>query len=100
MWTECDNIPRRMDKSQLERLWVGIVVVINAVFLAYLYAYQESGEFRFGIPEALLVFAAFVLGVVTVNSVMGWLYLGRPDLTELFVPQGKRTTESPVTEDD
>lgn len=89
-----------MNKRRLERLWVGIVLVINVGLLSYLYAYQESRGFHFGVPEALLVFMAFVLGVVTINSVMGWLYLGKPALKELFVPQGEQTPERPVTEDD
>jgi hypothetical protein len=90
-----------MEKRKLGKLWVGIVLLINVLFLVYLQVYQEAGSFYFGIPEALIVLVVFVLGVVATNSVFGWLYLGKPALRELFVPpRPDKTTGQPVPEDD
>lgn len=89
-----------MDKSQLGKLWVGVIVAYNIVFFRYLQIYQEVAGFVFGIPEALLVFLVLIAGIVAINSIVGWLYLGKPDLTELFTLRtDERTASSSVTED-
>lgn len=94
-----------MNKQQLGRVWVGIVLLSNLLFLGYLHAYQQSGGFHFGVPEAVIVLVVFIVSVVTVNSVMGWLYMGKPDLRELLVPQAGDQSASAAagpaaTEDD
>lgn len=90
-----------MEKRQIGRLWLVIVLVTNVTFVLYLYRYQEAGDFYSGVPEALIVFLVLVGAVGTVNSVMGWLYLGKPDLSELFaVEQSEQTKPTLTTEDD
>ncbi len=81
-------------KSNIGRWWVGFTVLTNLGLIGYLYYYQQPTGTIAGLPEAFVVLMAFLTFVVTSNSVLAWLYLGKPDLREVFTkPKPAETME-------
>lgn len=95
-------IPIRMlDKRTRGGIWIVFVAISNVVLLAYLYTYSNGGgkgEFLFGLPEAFVVLVGFTFTVTLVNSAMGWYYLGKPSLSELYTPESQPSEQTVETD--
>lgn len=86
-----------LDKSKRGALWIGVTVVWNLVFAGYLVTYTGgggTGEFIGIFPEAFVVLVVLVGVIVLLNAVLGWYYLGKPDLSEVYKPEAP-TKERP-----
>lgn len=71
-------------KRSIGRWWLGFVVLSNLALVGYLYYYQRPTGTVAGLPEPYVVLIALMAVVVGTNSVMAWLYMGKPDLREVF----------------
>jgi hypothetical protein len=76
-----------LDKRNRGMAWIAVVLLENFLFLGYLMTYTGGGgEGRFiGIlPEAFVTLTVLVFGITIVNAILGWWYLGKPDISEVF----------------
>lgn len=76
-----------LDKRKRGTLWIGVSVFWNLVFILYLFSYSSGGgkgEFIGLFPEAFVTLTALVGVVVVTNALLGWYYLGKPDVTEVY----------------
>lgn len=81
-------------KASIGRWWMGFVLASNFVLVGYLYYYQQPTGLIAGLPEPYVVLIAFMTLVVSTNSLLAWLYLGKPDLREVFTqPKSADSTE-------
>jgi hypothetical protein len=90
-----------LDKRKRGGIWIAFVAISNVALLAYLYTYSNGGgkgEFLFGLPEAFVVLVGFAFTVTLVNSAMGWYYLGKPSLSELYTPESQPSEQSVETD--
>ncbi|TYT62115.1 hypothetical protein [Natrialba swarupiae] len=88
------EVRKHSKKATIGRGWVGFAVLTNLGLIGYLYYYQQPTGTVVGLPEPFVVLIAFLTLVVAANSIIGWLYLGKPDLREVFTqPKPAETTE-------
>ncbi|MEY7848700.1 hypothetical protein AB7C87_05795 [Natrarchaeobius sp. A-rgal3] len=85
---------KRNGKATIGRGWVGFTVLTNLILIGYLYYYQQPTGTIVGLPEPFVVLIALLTFIVAANSVLAWLYLGKPDLREIFTqPKPAETPE-------
>lgn len=64
--------------------WIVFILISNITLLGHLHYYQTPAGTLAGLPE-VWVTLFLLLGITfVVNSVFAWLYLGKPDLRQVF----------------
>lgn len=73
-----------MSQKTIRRVWMAFIAISNAVFLGYLFYYQNPGGVVAGVPESWLVLMLIMAGTFVTNTVFAWYYLGKPDVRDVF----------------
>lgn len=79
-----------MSKKKRGALWIGVTIFWNLVFVAYLLRYTGGGgrgQFIGGLPEVFVYLVVLVGLVLLTNATLGWYYLGKPDIGQVFQPE-------------
>lgn len=74
-------------KRKRGAIWLAFVFLTNVGLVVYLQTFNEAaGRFVFGLPEAFVVLVLFVFGVTGANAALGWYYLGKPNVSDVYKP--------------
>jgi len=88
-----------LDKHTRGAVWLGFVFLTNVGLVAYLQTYQNAaGRFLFGLPEAFVVLVLFVFVVTGANAAFAWYYLGKPNVSDVFNPDGRANPDDGTAE--
>lgn len=92
-----------LDKRTRGAVWIAFVLLANIALIGYLRVYtggRGADSFVFGLPEAFVVLVGFVFTVTAINAFLGWYYLGKPHISEIYSSErGGQTDETPNQRD-
>ena len=68
---------------------------MNAIFILFLNQYSNGyGRTKFigPLPEVFAILVTFVFTVTIINTILGWYYVGKPPISDLYTTSSETST--------